>query len=50
MSERSRLVRAVLDEIPHGRLVYHRAAFDRDAVDMTQVTDWLAEHNKMEKA
>ena len=50
MSERSRLVRAVLDEIPHGRLVYHRAAFDRDAVDMTQVTDWLAEHNKKEKA
>lgn len=45
-SERSRLVRAVLAAIPHEQLVYHRAAFDRDAVDMTQVTDWLAHHDK----
>ncbi len=43
-SERSRLVRAVLDEIPREQLVYHQSAFDRDAVDMTQVTDWLAAH------
>lgn len=49
-SERSRLVRAVLAAIPREQLVYHSSAFDRDAVDMTQVTDWLAEHNKKEKA
>lgn len=40
-SERSRLVRTVLDAIPRERLVYRQAAFNRDAVDMTQVTDWL---------
>lgn len=45
-SERSRLVRAVLDAIPHDRLVYHKAAFDRDAVDMTPVTQWLASQGK----
>ena len=38
-SERSRLVRAVLDEIPREQLVYHQSAFGRDAVDMTKITD-----------
>lgn len=40
-SERSRLVRAVLAAIPREQLVYHQSAFDRDAVDMTKITDWL---------
>lgn len=43
-SERSRLVRAVLAAIPSEQLVYHSSAFDRDAVDMTRVTQWLAGH------
>lgn len=43
-SERSRLVRAVLAAIPRERLVYHSIAFDRDAVDMPRVTQWLAGH------
>lgn len=43
-SERSRLVRAVLAAIPREQLVYHSSAFDRDAVDMTRVTQWLAGH------
>lgn len=50
-SERSRLVRAVLAAIPREQLVYHQSAFDRDAVDMTRVTQWLAGHgNKQETA
>lgn len=40
-SERSRLVRVVLAAIPREQLVYHQSAFDRDAVDMTKITDWL---------
>lgn len=40
-SERSQLVRAVLAAIPHEQLIYHQNAFDRDAVDMTKITDWL---------
>ncbi|RGW08612.1 RNA ligase [Bifidobacterium pseudolongum] len=43
-SERSQLVRAVLAAIPREQLVYHQSAFDRDAVDMTHVTQWLAGH------
>lgn len=43
-SERSRLVRAVLAAIPSEQLVYHQSAFDRDAVDMPRVTQWLAGH------
>lgn len=43
-SERSQLVRAVLAAIPREQLVYHSSAFDRDAVDMTCVTQWLAGH------
>ena len=43
-SERSQLVRAVLAAIPSEQLVYHSSAFDRDAVDMTRVTQWLAGH------
>ena len=43
-SERSQLVRAVLAAIPREQLVYHQSAFDRDAVDMTRVTQWLAGH------
>lgn len=43
-SERSRLVRAVLAAIPSEQLVYHSSAFDRDAVDMPRVTQWLAGH------
>lgn len=43
-SERSRLVRAVLAAIPREQLVYHSSAFDRDAVDMPRVTQWLAGH------
>lgn len=43
-SERSQPVRAVLAAIPREQLVYHSIAFDRDAVDMTRVTQWLAGH------
>ena len=43
-SERSRLVRAVLATIPREQLVYHSIAFDRDAVDMPRVTQWMAGH------
>lgn len=43
-SERSQLVRAVLAAIPREQLVYHSSAFDRDAVDMPRVTQWLAGH------
>lgn len=43
-SERSQLVRAVLATIPREQLVYHSIAFDRDAVDMPRVTQWLAGH------
>ena len=48
-SERSQLVRAVLAAIPRERLVYHSSAFDRDAVDMTRVTQWLAGHGNGQK-
>lgn len=47
-SERSRLVRTVLDTIPRERLIYHQTAFDKDAVDMTQVTAWLQDRHGKE--
>ena len=43
--ERGRLVRAVLDGMPRGRLLYTKTLDGTPAVDMEEVGVWLTEHH-----